>query len=269
MTWQPPIPAGALYSKPARELGPALALLAYCYDIVQRDGSFDLVLREAADDMETDYRTMRRWWKEITNGPFFCEVTDRGRRGYHVRFKDGWLDWRVLLARKPKDFKAGNEPEIRTDLTLEDFQGQKWAENEPKMRSDLSSEQSMYKEDQLDHESSTSSPDQTSGGDVDDFVKKLLREFPIGRSTARKIALTGADYETVRRSLENNGDPSDPRTYGKILDRIMGAPPETGKPYSGPYSKKPTPESTGPKIHQPKEGVLSRAALAAMARGEK
>jgi hypothetical protein len=51
-TWQPPIPAGALYSKAARQLGPAIALLGYCYDLIQRDGTLELRLKDAAGDME-------------------------------------------------------------------------------------------------------------------------------------------------------------------------------------------------------------------------
>jgi len=98
--WQPPIPAGALYSKPARTLGPALPLLAYCYDLVQRDGWFDLNLKDAAGDMEEAYPTIKRWWQIITDGPFFAEVQNHGRKGLRVRFKDIWIEWRILKARE-------------------------------------------------------------------------------------------------------------------------------------------------------------------------
>jgi hypothetical protein len=158
-TWQPPIPAGALYSKPARQLGPALALLAYCYDLVQTDGWLDLVLKEAAGDMDTDYRTMRRWWKDVSGGPFFREVIDRGRHGYRVRFKDGWLDWRILQGRKPKEFdQAANAPDeqpSRPDegplMTLEELEGQMKAVSRPNEGSTMTSQKTAYKEDIHDH----------------------------------------------------------------------------------------------------------------------
>lgn len=102
--WQPPIPAGALYSKPARILGPALALLAYCYDKVSSDGWFTLSLKaEATDDLDEAYPTIKRWWQSLEAGPFFAEVQKHGRNGMRVRFKDGWLDWRILAARGKTD----------------------------------------------------------------------------------------------------------------------------------------------------------------------
>jgi len=110
--WQPPIPAGALYSKAARTLGPALPLLAYCYDLVQRDGWLDLNLKDAAGDMDEHYPTVKRWWQLITDGPFLAEVQNHGRKGLRVRFKDVWIDWRILNARtssNPFDNQIGTE----------------------------------------------------------------------------------------------------------------------------------------------------------------
>lgn len=108
-SWQPPIPAGALYSKPARDLGPALPLLAYCYDLVQRDGWFDIVLKDAALDMEEPYQNMKRWWAIIRGGSFFAETIDRGKLGWRVRFKDVWIDRRILSARPTNDFSGATE----------------------------------------------------------------------------------------------------------------------------------------------------------------
>jgi hypothetical protein len=111
--WQPPIPAGALYSKAARAIGPALPLLAYCYDLVQRDGWLDLDLTEAAGDMEEPYPTVKRWWKVVKDGPFFCEAIDRGRRGWRVKFRPVWIDQRILstrpMAAEPSSTTQGSE----------------------------------------------------------------------------------------------------------------------------------------------------------------
>lgn len=108
-SWQPPIPAGALYSKPARTLGPALPLLAYCYDKVQRDGWFDIVLKEAAADMEEPYQNIKRWWQALENGGFFATVENHKRKGLRVQFKSVWIDWRILSARKSNAFDPDTE----------------------------------------------------------------------------------------------------------------------------------------------------------------
>lgn len=116
--WQPPIPAGALYSKAARAIGPALPLLAYCYDLVQRDGWLDLSLKDAAGDMDESYQTVKRWWWTLKDGPFFKTIEDHGRNGWRVRFKDIWLDWRILNAREENDpFSRSDED---TEVNLEE-----------------------------------------------------------------------------------------------------------------------------------------------------
>lgn len=104
--WQPPIPAGALWSAEAVKLGPALALLAWCYDAVQRDGTFSISLADAAGDLDTEYRTVKRWWSDLRAGPFFAEVTDKGKRGFVVKFASLWIDWRVLNARQTNNFQG-------------------------------------------------------------------------------------------------------------------------------------------------------------------
>jgi len=111
-SWQPPIPAGALYSKPARAIGPAIALLAYCYDLVQRDGWFDLSLKDATADMDEHYPTIKRWWQLLADGPFFAAIENHGRRGMRVQFKSVWIDWRILESRStnnPFDNQIGTE----------------------------------------------------------------------------------------------------------------------------------------------------------------
>lgn len=122
-SWQPPIPAGALYSKPARAIGPAIALLAYCYDLVQRDGWLELSLKDAASDMEESYQNIKRWWWLLKDGPFFAATEDHGRKGWKARFKDVWIDWRILNSRPSTDdqFSRSNEG---TELDLDDTQGQ-------------------------------------------------------------------------------------------------------------------------------------------------
>ena len=107
-SWQPPIPAGALYSKAARALGPALPLLAYCYDMVDRDGCVKISLHTAASDMDEPYPTIKRWWSMVESGPFFAEVKKLGRNGMQLKFKTVWIDWRILESR-PKTETFGAE----------------------------------------------------------------------------------------------------------------------------------------------------------------
>ena len=144
MPWQPPIPANALYSRPALGLGAGLALLAWCYDAVQRDGTFKIILTEAAEDMDVEYRTIKRWWAALRAGPFFSHIKDRGRLGYEVRFSDEWIDWRILKARQPKDFQG-------TKKVLEDApQVPLKSHSSPEMGIKMSPEQTVYKEDHHD-----------------------------------------------------------------------------------------------------------------------
>lgn len=101
--WQPPIPSGALWCKPMRELGPAKALIEYCYDIVDRDGWCRFKLVEVADAMDEPYINVKRWWKAVQASNeiigIFADVKNRGVRGIELQFATKWLDWRILRSR--------------------------------------------------------------------------------------------------------------------------------------------------------------------------
>lgn len=273
MPWHPPIPAGRLYSPDALDLGPALAMLVWCYDQIDRDGRIEVQLPQAATDIGKPYGTIKDWWRQLRAGPFFCEAIDRGKRGWVVRMSEDWIDWHVMGNNYPskivesrdvnlEDFSRSGESR---DVNLDDDESSVKAPSKRRQGRDVNLE-NLHIRSHIDHNpTSSSSQIETSSDDgVDDFVKNLLREFPISRKKAREIALTGADYETVVRSLKNNGDPHDPRSYGKILDRIVGAPPPTGKPYDGPFSKKPTQNGASPP--PPKTDTVSSKRLAEMAK---
>lgn len=115
-TWQPPIPSGALYSAAATALGPGLALLAWCYDRVERDGCVQVFLEKAAADIGKPYGTVRDWWKDMKGSeekpsPFFSDITPQGRKGWRVKFKTKWIDWRIVERDYPerRDFSGENE----------------------------------------------------------------------------------------------------------------------------------------------------------------
>lgn len=94
MPWHPPIPFGAFYSEDAIKLGPALALLGYCYDKVdQQTSMLRLNLHTAAGDMSVPYPTIKRWWELLRRTCYITAYKERGRAGMDVQMSDDWLDW--------------------------------------------------------------------------------------------------------------------------------------------------------------------------------
>ena len=162
MPWHPPIPAGKLYSPPALQLGPGLALLIWCYDGIQRDGSIEVRLDKAAADLNTSYRTIRNWWLLLRDGPFFCEQIDRGRRGWVVRMAEEWIDWRVMGNNYPRQRpdpaleRTRSTPGEGQDLALDDDERPVNARSTPGEGQDLALHHNVYKEDHLDQKSDLS-----------------------------------------------------------------------------------------------------------------
>lgn len=118
-SWQPPIPAGALYSPDAVALGPGLALLAWCYDQVERDGSLLISLERAAAELGKPYGTVRDWWKGLKGGPFFAEITPKGRQGWLVRFTPRWLDWRLLQHNYPDRRDCSDQEPVSAEISAD------------------------------------------------------------------------------------------------------------------------------------------------------
>lgn len=89
-----------------RGLGPAKALIEYCYDIVRRDGWCHFKLVDVADAMGEPYITVKRWWKTVEDANeqhgFFAEIKRRGVLGIEVQLAARWLDWRIA-ARPEQD----------------------------------------------------------------------------------------------------------------------------------------------------------------------
>lgn len=96
--WQPPIPAGALSSPTALQLERALALLARCYDDVDRHGWVKLSLIDLAAEWGIGYSTIKKWWRMLRTANIFSEFEDCGHRGVRARFRNEWLDWRIIRA---------------------------------------------------------------------------------------------------------------------------------------------------------------------------
>lgn len=260
MPWHPPIPAERLYSPDALDLGPALAMLVWCYDNIERDGRVEIQLNKLAVEFGKSYRTIKDWWSALRAGPFFCEQIDRGKRGWVVRMSEDWVDWHVMANNYP------SRPNEGRNTALENGQVPVKSPSSPDEGQNIALESSAYKV--LQHDQNPSSPThiETSSGGGDDFLKTLIREYGIGAKRAREIVATGVDPETCYQSIRNRVNPKDPQTLGRVILDLVSAPPETGKPYNGPYSRPPPQNGTGPR--QPPKDAISREALAALARGE-
>lgn len=145
-TWHPPIPNGKLYSEDALRLGPGIALLAWCYDHVQKGGTIEVSLEKAGRDIGKPYGTIRDWWRMLREGPFFCEQIDRGKRGWVVRMADDWLDWRVMANNYPDSVTAEMSALTeRRNVSVEDVQSAVKAPSKQRHRRDVSVEPSAYK----------------------------------------------------------------------------------------------------------------------------
>lgn len=114
--WQPPIPAGALYAPATEPLGPAVRMLAWCYDQVERDGWLTVRLDSAAVDLGKPYGTIKDWWRLLRSGPFFSAKQDTGHNGYRVRFADDWLDWRSTSLDTERQAHQGGNVNLDTDI---------------------------------------------------------------------------------------------------------------------------------------------------------
>lgn len=232
MPWQPPIPAGALYSKAARDLGSALPLLAYCYDLVQRDGWLTLNLHDVAGDMEESYPTVKRWWQNVAAGPFFAEIQPRGRKGVRVRFKDIWIDWRILSTRKRDEIG----PETGSEVIPYEETGDIRAENGTKTGSEMIPSPPVYKVLHDDQESSSPTslkPEPTNGHKPAPdraMVMMLIAKGVRNEKVANEIASKGLDYQTVEQSIDNVL--ADGKTQiGAVVGLLLSSPPEPGSPY--------------------------------------
>lgn len=168
--WIPPIPGGKLTSKPARDLGPAVTFLLWCYDAVRRDGTIEFQIGEVAGYLDESYYTVQKWWAAARGGPWFTNVIDRGKQGFRVRMADSWLEWRAVKSssnddqvpdQASEDKKAPPAPSSNAgqipDLVLEEEK----IPDQPPVKSpsnrnevpDQALEAPAYKEDHHDQES--------------------------------------------------------------------------------------------------------------------
>lgn len=267
-SWQPPIPSGALYSKPARALGPALALLAYFYDLVRRDAWIEFSLHDVASDIGEPYPNIKRWWQAIEAGPFFCEVHKRGRKGIRACFKDYWLDWRIIQARdddKPFGTETGSEmtPNVKKD-----------AGNGIKNGTETGSETipnddvyGTHDSDQADHDPpppKTQPPRVGGGGVADPLLSELHSLFlqlditNAGRLAARyraeypQVTLTqvAAYVETIASDCEKDPAVRGSRYYRKLEH---GIPSPRAKPSAAPDRPSAKPLAPGVPVSQLRE----------------
>lgn len=147
--WKPPIPKGAFID--ARQLGPGLVLLGYCYDVVKTGGLLEINLHELCSVLDAGYTTVRRWWAMMQKLGIIERVEERGRAGSRAYFNPDWIDWR----------QAETSPEMRpkTSPNMDAFQESspntdtKALETSPEMRPDMDTNISRNKVLMSDQES--------------------------------------------------------------------------------------------------------------------
>jgi len=231
MPWHPPIPAGKLYSEPALTLGPALALLIWCYDGIQRDGTIEVSLEQATEEIGKSYRTIKDWWKTLRAGPFFSELRDCGRKGWIVRMADEWLDWHTMERNYPHT--QGQDVALEGDLSssvkgrliaLNGAQGPLKARSRPAQGQDVALENAAYKVLMSDQESE-------SHGECEDqdrtvrtptpAIEAFYAEYPnirLSEKQIQDICSTATDLTAWRQLLKRwRANQYRPR-LGNILD---------------------------------------------------
>lgn len=232
MPWHPPIPAEKLYSQPARDIGPALALLAYCYDAVGRDGWVGVQLKDIAVEFGIDYATVKRWWGAIRKGPFFRVQEDHGKKGWRVQFSDEWLDWHTIQANTEganmRLDTPPSSPNEGADLRLNGAQVQIKSKSSPNESADLRLERNAYKvlidSDQAVSESEDQ--DRTARALAHPAMKALVASFPTITLDAKQIqeicstATDGAVWRSVIELFALNGWQP---LIGNMLDRYRKA----------------------------------------------
>lgn len=241
MPWQPPIPSGALWCKPMRDLGPAKAIIEYCYDIVGRDGWCSFKLTEIAEAMEEPYINLKRWWGVIQKANeqhhFFAEIKHRGVRGFEVRFSHQWIDWRILSTRPesapPRSTKEVSE-DVSTVIPLEDETAPSSIKRSTNEVSELIPLPRMYKVLHNDQDSSlptSSSPTPQAQQTQPDqpMVMMMLGKGIRSDKALAQIASMGLDYSTVEQSIDNLLD--DNASIPAIVRLLLTNPPAPGQPY--------------------------------------
>jgi len=234
MKWQPPIPAGALYSPDALALGSGLALLAWCYDAIDRGGWVTINLHEIASELGVEYWTIKRWWSALRKGPFFQTVEEHGRKGTRARLANDWIDWRLIgteaVANMRPNTIIGTETGAKSGPNTD---------NRDVIGTETSAimlpNNSAYKESNIDQNQRVSTHDHGRDGEDRDGTARTLSHpaiktwteyFPDVDLDAKQIgricstATDGAVWRSVVELFSDNGWQPLP---GNILDRYRKA----------------------------------------------
>ena len=296
MPWQPPIPSGALWSKPMRSLGPAKALIEYCYDIVRRDGWCHFKLVDVADAMGEPYITVKRWWKTVEDANeqhgFFAEIKRRGVLGIEVQLAARWLDWRIA-ARPEQDgpeevskvihlAQEEGSKEVSKLILLDGINPREVSKEVSKEGSDLIPLAPAYKVLMDDQDSPPPPPTQppranaagAAGGggeaaqEAADPVYAVFANPRYGITEAQRLAHqwagqdAGAVGQLVERLYAQHHDPTNPHyTGGRLYRALKAGPGVLLKP--PPVAGRAPPIYTPPTRAAPTDPDAMRRALAA------
>lgn len=270
MKWVPPIPGGKLTSKPVRDLGSAVVFLHWCYEAVRRDGTIEFQINDVAGYLEESYYTVRKWWSLVKDGPWFAEVTDRGKLGFRVRMADDWIEWRIF-----------NSPSSNDQMHDYAFQSDEIVVNSFSNENEMPNrvfQAPAYKVLHDDHEAPPPPParaeeTQIGGGGgatregadpcADDPLYALFVSPRYGILNADRLMpqWAGQDVERVRKLLERlyrqSHDPTKPQYTGGRLYRALQAGPAA---LFAPVAQSPPP---APSAQSPPVAVLDVRTAAA------
>lgn len=183
MKWQPPIPKGAIVE--ARDLGPGLALLGYCYDEVKEGGLLEINLHDLCPVLGTSYATIRRWWAAMQRLGIIERVEERGRKGIRAYVNRDWIDWRQ--AKTSSEMRS----EIGSNMSALPETSSGMSTNNHEMRSEMRSEMSTNSASIRYSDQSEENPTQErEREDRDRTARSLSQAVEIYKQAFPQIRLT-------------------------------------------------------------------------------
>ena len=99
-------------------LGPGLALLAWCYDQVERDGSMPDQPRAQRPSLASPMARCATGGRAQA-GHSSPRSPQRARQGWLVRFAPRWLDWRILQHNYPDRRDFGDQEPVSAEISAD------------------------------------------------------------------------------------------------------------------------------------------------------
>jgi hypothetical protein len=198
--------------------------------------------------LEESYYTVRKWWSLVKEGPWFAEVTDRGKLGFRVRMADDWLEWRAIKSPSSNGQMhnyalEGDEIAVNARSNDDEIHNRAFEHSGNKV---------LMESDQAPTPTQPPRASRTPDRAMVMMVGKGIKS----EKALNEIASMGLDLMTVEQSIDNLL--ADRTGIGAIVKLLQSNPPEPGKPY--PRSRAPAGRVTvdlPPVPERPSKTVLS------------